>query len=332
LTRVLTPEQVRKWAVYAETSPLYTRLSEVIASNPGLMRVLNRIEHTPEPNILLAGVQFIMLRDGGGALGAHYPSLTDAETGVEGVEALFESFVQAHEEELVEIGRTRYTQTNECRRCAALLPAIWSTGADRFHLIDVGTSAGLNLLLDRYAYRWGDVTWGGPSPVELVTVSRGTAVSPRPIEVSSRTGIDLHPIDPDDEDDRRWLEALIWPEHHERRGRLRAALEVAAGVRLDLIRGDALDTLAQALDALPPGEAAVVMHSFVLNQLHPDARPRLDKIIEAARDRRPIHRVSMEALDGADAAALLAVDSGDGVVEVGRAQPHGEWLELYVRP
>jgi hypothetical protein len=130
---------VRKWAKYAATSPLYLHLSEVIAADGELMRVLNRIEHTPEPNVLLAGVQFLMAREGGGPLGAHYPNFAGGEAPIEGVARPFKAFVLAHEDELVEIGRTRYTQTNECRRCVALLPVIWMTGTGRFHLIDLGT-------------------------------------------------------------------------------------------------------------------------------------------------------------------------------------------------
>jgi hypothetical protein len=323
---------VRKWAKYAATSPLYLHLSEVIAADGELMRVLNRIEHTPEPNVLLAGVQFLMAREGGGPLGAHYPNFAGGEAPIEGVARPFKAFVLAHEDELVEIGRTRYTQTNECRRCVALLPVIWMTGTGRFHLIDLGTSAGLNLVLDRYHYRWDDITWGDDSCVELTTEMRGVAVEPREIEVLGRTGIDLHPVDPGDQADRQWLEALIWPEHHERRDRLRAALEIASTVDVELVTGDMLELLGPTLDDLPGDEAVVVMHSFTLNQLHPSMRRRVDQIIEERRGRRPIHRISMEALDPEDPAASLGLDVGGGLETVGRAQPHGEWLELYARP
>ena len=330
--RQLSPDQVRKWARYVETSPLYLHLSEVIAGDPELMRVLNRIEHTPEPNILFAGVQFILSREGGGRLGFHYPNFAGDDAPIEGVAAPFKEFVLAHEEELCEIGRTRYTQTNECRRCVALLPAIWITGVERFHLVDVGTSAGLNLLIDYYHYRWDGVTWGADSPVELVTENRGAPVTPREVEILSRTGLDLHPVDPADEGDRRWLEALIWPEHRDRRERLRAALEVAQTVDIELIVGDAIELLGPTIQRLPREEPVVVMHSFVLNQFHPAARESLGEILAECRTRRVVHQISMEALDPGDPTAALAVDSGSGLERVARAQPHGEWLELYARP
>lgn len=326
---MLTPDQVRKWAAYVETSPLYAHLSEVIASDPELMRVVNRIEHTPEPNVLFAGVQFIMSTEGGGPLETHYPNLAGADAPIEGVDGPFKRFVLDHEEELVEIGRTRYTQTNECLRCVALLPAIWLTGVDRFHLVDLGTSAGLNLAIDKYRYRWDDVTWGGVSPVQLVTDNRGAPVEPRDIEIISRTGLDLHPVDPADEHDRRWLDALVWPEHEERRERLRAALTLAATVDMDLVAGDAVELLGPTIDRLDGDQPVVVINSFVLNQFHPSARARVGEILDECRARRPVYRVSMEALiDPGDQAAALEIDIGYGLEKVGRAQPHGEWLEL----
>jgi len=304
----------------------------VIAGDDELMRVLNRVEHPPEPNVLFAGVQFIMMRDGGADLECHYPNFAP-DAPVEGVAGPFREFVLANEEELAEIGRTRYTQTNECRRCVALLPCIWMTDLDRFHLIDLGSSAGLNLLVDRYHYRWGDLTWGREgSAVSLATECKGSAPRPREIEILSRTGIDRHPLNASDPGDRDWLLALIWPEHHERRERLRAALAMAATADIDLVAGDASALLAPTLDGLPPGEAAVVMHSFVLNQFHPSARGQVDQILEDSRSHRRVHRVSMEALDAHESAAALSIDVGDGLREVGRAQPHGEWLELYALP
>ena len=309
---------------------MYQHLNEVVAGDDLLMALLNRIEHFPRQNILFAGVQYLMLRDGGGRLAEFYPNLTDEPRPVSDVDELFKEFVMANAAELVAIGRTRYTQTNECRRCVALLPAVWATGATRFHLVDLGTSAGLNLLLDQYAYRWGDVTWGGHSSVELTTESRGVTVEPGEIDVISRTGIDLHPVDPGDPEHRRWLEALIWPEHHERGERLRAALSMAATTEMDVLAGDALTLLGPTLDALPEGEPAVVIHSFFLNQLDRPSRRRVGGLLAESRERRPTFRVSLEALDIDNPVATLSIDSGQGLEDIGQAQPHGEWLELQI--
>ncbi|HZD22027.1 MAG TPA: DUF2332 domain-containing protein, partial [Acidimicrobiia bacterium] len=242
----LSANQARGWGRYAETSPLYQHLNDVIADDERLLVVLNSIEHTPRQNILFAGVQYLMMGDDGSLLARYYPNFTDPPMEMSGISGPFREFVLANAEELIVLGRTRYTQTNECRRCVALLPGVWATGVERFHLVDFGTSAGLNLQLDRYHYRWGETMWGPESPVDLTTDNRGADVTPRDIEIVTRTGLDLNPIDPTDPDDRRWLEALVWPEHHDRRIRLRAALEVAAANPVDLVAGDGLGTLPEA--------------------------------------------------------------------------------------
>jgi hypothetical protein len=279
--------------------------------------------------MLFAGVQYLMLREGGSSLAGYYPNITDNPGRVEDVDEPFTEFVLAYSDELAEIGRTRYTQTNECRRCTALLPAIWVAGFTRFHLVDFGTSVGLNLQLDRYRYRWGEVTWGSPdSEVELETEMRGARVRPHEIHVSSRTGLDVNPLDPSDPDDRRWLEALVWPEHGDRRTRLTSALRIAATHPVDRVSGDGLATLPRVLEGLVDDDAVIVINSFILNQFSQDDRDRYQDVLADARGRRPVVQVSMEWLDQSADAADIEIDDGSGVQRIGRAQPHGEWLEL----
>lgn len=330
----LTPTQVREWAAHAHGSPLYAHLCEVVAGSEYLMRVINRIENRPPPNILFAAVHFLLLRgEDDLGLARFYRSLVPDPDPPEGVGEQFQRFVTRHEETIVEIGRTRFTQTNECRRCVALLPAIWRAGLGRFHLIDVGTSAGLNLMVDRYRYRWGEREWGGTGSAPLLeTEIRGALPEPREIEVLSRTGLDLNPIDVSDPDERLWLDALIWPEHVERRRRLRAALEAREKVDLALVEGSALDTLGPVLDGLPDGEPALVMHSFTLNLFTDEERERFLEVVESASGRRPLARVFFEHLRREDRWQTIGVDTGRGTELIGQGHPHGEWVEFYARP
>jgi hypothetical protein len=324
----LTPEQIRNWKHYADNSPLYSHLADVIADDPRLCDVLNSIDDRTRHNLLFAGVQYLMMRDGPGDLGRFYPNFTDHPSDLDGIDGPFTDFVLENAAELVVLGNSRLTQTNESRRCAALLPGIWETPAVRFHLVDFGASAGLNLYLDRYSYRWGDQTWGPPSPVVIETENRGRHLVPRNVEVLSRTGLDLNPLDPSDPDNRLWLEALIWPEHEERRRRLRAALDLAARGEAVFVAGDALETLGPTLESLPAGEPAVVLNSFILNQFDPVDRSRVGDIVDEARRNRPVYRVSMEWLTKETDAAVVAVDGADGLRQVGLAHPHGEWIEF----
>lgn len=329
----LSPEAVRNWAKHAHGSPLYAHLIGVIADSDQLMEVLNRIENWPRPNVLFAAVQYLLMRGRSPELARFYPSLHGDPAPVDDVDDPFRDFVIGNEEQIVEIGRTRFTQTNECRRCALLLPAIWRTALARFHLIDVGSSAGLNLALDRYRYRWDDIVWGPPeSPVQLVTELRGRPPEPGAIEVLSRTGLDLNPIDLTDPEERMWLNALIWPEHEERRQRLRAAVSAASSVDFRTVRGSALDTLGPTLDDLPDGEPALVMNSFTLNQFTGEERDQFAETLKSASGKRPVAQVSLEHMHRDDLWAKLAIDEGGGLVVIGQAHPHGEWLDLYARP
>lgn len=324
----VTPDYLRDWGKHTHGSPLYAHLVEVVAEDTDLLRVINRIGNRPPPNLLFAAVQYLLMDGADSDLARHYPSLVEDPLGPEGAGPSFRQFVLAHEEEIVHLGNTRYTQTNECRRCVALLPMVMMAPFDRFHLVDVGTSAGLNLALDRYRYRFGHLEWGPESPVVLTAESRGADPSLHGLEVLSRTGLDLNPLDPGDEEARRWLDALIWPEHEERRDRLRRALAIIEETRIEMIRGDALATLPRVLDSLPGDEPAVVMNSFAVAQLSPAGRQEIEAIANRARERRPVFRAAMELFDASDDWARMVIDDGTGGRVVGQAHPHGEWIEL----
>lgn len=322
---------MRNWGKHTHSAPLYAHLVGVIADSPVLLAIINQITHRPQPNMLFAGVQYLLAEDRDNELAGFYGSLSDPPEPPEEAGEPFTHFVTENAAALIEIGNTRYTQTNECRRCVALLPLVLMSGFDSFHLIDLGTSAGLNLAMDLYSYRFDDLSWGPESSVVLKTEVRGVTPSLREFTVLSRTGLDLNPINPQAADDRRWLEALVWPEHEERRNRLVAALDLLSDVETALIGGDALETLGPVLAALPPGEPAVVMNSFALLQLDEQQRLRIEEIADEARTSRPVFRASMELLH-IEESTQLSVDDGLGATVVGGAHPHGEWIEFYARP
>ena len=328
----VTAEYMRDWGKHTHGSPLYAHLVEVVATDPDLLRVINRIEHLPPPNLLFAAVQYLLMDGAGPELARHYSSLVGVPRPPEDAGPLFREFVLANEEEIVALGNTRFTQTNESRRCVALLPLVMMAPFDRFHLVDIGTSAGLNLGLDHYRYRFDELEWGPDSPLVLDVESRGADPPLHGIEVLSRTGLDLNPLDPGDDEARRWLDALIWPEHEERRDRLRRALEIISEIRVQMVRGDALATLPRVLDSLPGDEPALVMNSFAFAQFSPEGRQEVEAISNRARERRPVFRATMELYDASDDWARMVIDDGTGPKTVGQAHPHGEWIELFVVP
>ncbi len=316
------------WREYAHGSPLYRELIAITADSPELLDIIGRIHRQPPPNVFLAAIHYLLMKAPAVPLAGYYESLVTQVQQVSGVSAPFRDFVVTNQDRIVEIANTRYTQTNECRRCVALWPAVMASPFERFHLIDVGTSAGLNLAMDKYHYDFGGIEWGPQSPVILDSEIRGDPPRLREVRILSRVGIDLNVVDVSDEDERMWLDALVWPEQTERRARLQSAIGVAATIASDLIEGDVLEVLGGILDNLPAGDSVVIVNSFVLNQFATEDRRHLVDLIGAARERRRIFRVSLEATRTDDPLPYLEIGEGRDLVELGTAHHHGDWIDL----
>jgi hypothetical protein len=117
----------------------------------------------------------------------------------------------------------------------------------------------LCLLYERWRYHYtgnGVDRLIGPatSPVTLCCNVEGDVPLPDSIPtIVWRAGLDLNPIDATDPDSRRWLQCLVWPEHHDRAANLAAALEVAADAAPNVIAGDITAELPQLLEQVPSG-------------------------------------------------------------------------------
>lgn len=182
----------------------------------------------------------------------------------------------------------RATQTNEAGRMATLLPVLARIAAEDgpIALVEVGASGGLTLHPDRWAYRWatpgGEVRVGPPgAPVLECTVGGPAPLPDRLPDVAWRGGLDLNPLDVTDEDTARWLETLVWPEHEDRRVRLRRAIEVARVDPPYLVRGDLLTDLDPLLEEAGRHGRVVVQHSAVVAYLEEPDRERFhDQMLE----------------------------------------------------
>lgn len=321
-------EDFARWGRHAVDSPLYQTLAEAVAEDDELLAIASQIERLPRPNMLFAAVQFLLGAED--QLARFYASRTESPLAPEGAFPLFKGFVLDHVERILEIGRTRYIQTNEIKRVAALLPAMMRE-ADRLgepvHLIEVGASAGLNLCLDRYRYDFGGLEFGHSDVVLRVELDGDVDVPTRAPYVQRRVGIDLNPLDLNDPDDLRWLEALIWPEQVERRRRLRAAVRVRATVQVEMVRADASSAIGGVLDRLPTAGPALVFHAFTLNQFGVEQRERFDRALEAAASRRSISRIGFEYWTGTDDWPEIRVGLAErSLVRSMQAHPHGDWI------
>jgi hypothetical protein len=324
------------WAAQAGDSPLYVHLASAVAEDPEMLDLAARLEHGPRPNVLFAAVQYLLGRSD--PLAAWYPSIvTPARAVDDDPYPAFRGFVFARRDEILEIGRTRYTQTNEPRRCAVLLPVI-AAAAERLgepvHLVEIGASAGLNLCLENYRYEYASGVRLGRSSLVLTCEDRRGVPMPRRLPfVADRLGIDLHPVDIDDPREVAWLEALVWPEQEERRRRLAAAIAIRRMTRVTMIRADATEVLAAAMSRLSTTGPAVIWHSFAWNQMTPAQRDDLDAAVAEVARGRSVARLGLEFWERDMEWPEIRVGLTAATMRpVARAHYHGAWVEWTAAP
>jgi hypothetical protein len=182
----------------------------------------------------------------------------------------------------------RSTQTNEPGRCAALLPLL-ARLPQPLALLEVGASAGLCLLPDRYGYDYGErrlvPEMGDVEPPIFPCATN--ASTPIPAELPHivwRAGLDLEPIDIADRNQVAWLEALVWPEQIERLLRLRAALGIAAADKPRLVEGDLRRDLARLANEMPRDATRVIFHTAVLTYVGPTERAEFARSVTSLCD------------------------------------------------
>lgn len=169
-------------------------------------------------------------------------------------------------------------QTNEVQRSWILLPCLVTAaaraGVDTIDLIEIGSSAGLNLVLDRYRYRYEGGSWGSADArLELSGIERSpvpTDLLRRPLHVRDRIGVDIAPLNVSLDENARLLKSFVWPDQTWRLELLDRAI---SELRLDppqLVRGDAADVLPGLLDARRHDALTVVVQTAVVEYM-PDA-------------------------------------------------------------
>ena len=220
----------------------------------------------------------------------------------------FASALAAHADALRRRVREQGVQTNEVQRCVALLPAFLTIARETrmpIELLELGPSAGLNLLVDRYRYRYANGSWGPVGALlELVAHEHGGLVPAdllrESLPVRGRRGIDLSPVDARTDDGYLLLRSFLWPGLEERVARLDAAV---ATLRAEtepptLIQGDYVDALAQVVADRPADAVTVVFQTASTGYLGAEAAAALRGVLDAAGgDGRPLAWVSTRRQD-----------------------------------
>ncbi|HET7856708.1 MAG TPA: DUF2332 domain-containing protein [Gaiellaceae bacterium] len=237
-------------------SPLYAALCRRLATEPAVREILDD-ERWDRPLQLLGGLHYLALSEGLDPWDDPVPVLQERRD-------WFRRFV--HE---------RGVQTNEVQRSWVLLPCFLEiarrAGVERLDLVELGSSAGFNLVWDRYRHRYAAGDWGPedaplvlsgeervPVPGDLLTVQVG---------VRHRRGIDRSPIDVTNPDQALLLKSFVWADQRDRLERLDRAVETLRSDPPVLEEGDIAERLSEVLAERQLGALTVVYATAVLSYL-----------------------------------------------------------------
>lgn len=297
-----------KFAIFSgepmRDDPLNQSLCAAAARQPEWAALL---AHAPAPQRLpllwLAALQdrVLALAEAGErpALADYYASAGPARAPDAALESHLGEFIERHRDALAHTMATRTTQTNEIGRCAVLWPILQglveSTGGRPIALLDVGCSAGLNLGVDHWRYRYVDDATGAtiattpPSrdaraPEIACRLLAGTREDfvrrPASPQIVGRLGIDLAPIFVRDDAEVRWLRACLWPHDAERRQRFDDAVAIARTQHWSLgTTSDAAASVEAWLRDVPDDVTPVIFNSWVLYYFdEPSLRRYVDSV------------------------------------------------------
>jgi hypothetical protein len=222
-------------------------------------------------------------------------------------------------------------QTNEVQRSWAMVPAFLQVADGRpLDLLELGSSAGLNLVWDRYRYEYSSGTWGRgalvlrgddrvPPPAELLA---------RDVDVVRRRGIDLRPIDVSSEAGARLLQSFVWPDQTERLARLRQAIEIARSDPPQVMEGDYVEALPSLLRNRRDGVRLVVYQIASTMYLDRHDLDRLRDAMEDAAREEPLVFLSGGLAPEENGFALeLTEFPGGTTTRLGLFDFHGTWLD-----
>ena len=224
-------------------------------------------------------------------------------------------------------------QTNEVARASVLMPGfqeIWALDRKPLRLLEIGASAGLNHYWPLWRYETENWQWGpNKAPITLSPSWRGAAPKLGDIQISSSSGVDIRPIDLQDEAARLRLRAYIWPDQHDRLARLDAAIEQALTAPPQLTCMDAGDWLEQQLEHPVDGVRTTVFHSIVWQYLPATTKEKTCSAMErAALKGMRLAWLRMEpAVDSRCAELRLKLWPEDLDLHLANCHFHGAWVE-----
>ena len=280
--------------------------------------------------------------------GLHNLVLTGADTRLGAVyrgELTDQNAVDALVRELVETFDARLLpwldgppQTNEAGRSASVMAGLlWLAQrvSPRFEMLELGASAGINTMMDRYYYDLGGVTVGpADSPMRIEPEWRGAPPPAAELRIDSIRGCDIAPVDLAAPEAALLLKSYVWPEAVERMARIDAAAALARQSPPEVVRQDAAGFVRDAL-ARPQqaGVTRVLFHSIVWQYIPDDQQAAINAAMaqaaQSASAERPLAWVTLETNRETFRHELHVRHwpGGGEPVLLACAHPHGAWVE-----
>jgi hypothetical protein len=270
------------------------------------------------------------------ALSGRAPELARAYAGEGEPWPAFRAALVEHFDFVSRFVQEQDVQTNEVQRCYGLLPAFLTLARDSgrpLELIELGPSAGLNLLWDHYRYQYGEAAWGsetarlliggevrGPLPDGLLDVE--------PV-VRRHLGIDLNPVDVTTEEGSLLLQSFVWVGQAARLERLRLAIEAVRADPPELVRGDYIELLPQVLAERDPNALTVVFETASRMYLSLEQRRSLETTLEHAGRRGQLAFLTTTRPDDESHSfwALRLTTWPGGERLLAHMDFHGAWVE-----
>jgi hypothetical protein len=294
-------------------SPLYADLLRGYADDPVAAEILGTDPEWDAPLRLLAGLHYLVLSGRAG----------------------WDDLLEQHRGFLSDFVATQGVQTNEVQRSWVLLPlllrVVQRTGAAAFDLVELGPSAGLNLVWDRYGYRYEAGEWGRDDAVLWFEGEERRPVPGDLLEleprVRRRVGIDRAPIDVRSEAGARLLRSFVWAGQDERLRRLDQAVEAVRADPPELVRGDYVEQLPAVLAELPGDGLTVIFQTASFGYIGDEGRARVRSVLEEAGQDRELAFISTgKPRDGEDWGLRIVYWPGGEREFAGHADYHGDWL------
>ena len=229
-------------------------------------------------------------------------------------------------------------QTNEAGRSASLMAGLlWLAQrlGPTFEISELGASAGINTMMERYHYDLGGIEVGPTdSPMRIRPVWRGSPPPAGAIRITEIAGCDIAPVDLADPAAALRVKAYVWPDAPERLARMDAAIALAAQQPPTLTATDAADwTAARLTRPQASGVTRVIQHSIMWQYLGDHRRAAITAMIEAAgaaaTAEHPLAWIMLET-NRATFQHELTIrywPGGGAPVVLGHAHAHGAWVE-----